>query len=405
MADKSSKYTLTAISVKNAKAGRHSDNSNGLYLQVKATGAKSWLFRFQLLGKRKEMGLGGITSLSLGGARIQAAELNNKVKNDPSYNPIMERKKEVERLKLEAIQENITFEWCATQYIEANKASWTNPKHVQQWTNTLTTYVYPIIGNMNIKDIELDDMLAVLNPIWYEKTETATRIRGRMEKILSWATVSKYRSGMNPALWKTHLEMVLPKPSTLKNVKHFASLPYSDIPNFFVKLRKKHSVSALALEFLILTAARTHNIMNAKWDQIDFKDELWTIQAIDMKVGNIHIVPLSKRCIQILHDLEQTKTCEYIFEGKSKKHGGLSNNAMDKFLQQHLGYTNITVHGFRSSFKDWSSEITTHENKVSEMALAHTIGNKAEAAYRRGKLIDKRRVMMSDWEAYCYLKL
>jgi len=180
MADKSSKYTLTAISVKNAKAGRHSDNSNGLYLQVKATGAKSWLFRFQLLGKRKEMGLGGITSLSLGGARIQAAELNNKVKNDPSYNPIMERKKEVERLKLEAIQENITFEWCATQYIEANKASWTNPKHVQQWTNTLTTYVYPIIGNMNIKDIELDDMLAVLNPIWYEKTETATRIRGRI---------------------------------------------------------------------------------------------------------------------------------------------------------------------------------------------------------------------------------
>ncbi|BCG62956.1 MAG: hypothetical protein methR_P0638 [Methyloprofundus sp.] len=278
------RFKLSAIGVKKKTTkGKFSDGANNLYLEVKATGSKSWIFRYTLFNKRKEMGLGSYPTITLEAARKKAAQLYEKVKTDPTYDPILVRQKELAQAKMEQQKKNITFKWCSEQYIAAKTPEWKSKKSPQQWTNTLNTYAHPILGDLSIKDIETSHIIAVLKPIWETKTETATRVRGRIENILSWAAVQKYRPIENPALWKGHLENLLPKPNKLKAVKHHQALPYKEIHTFIIKLRTHQCISAYALEVLILTATRTSELIGALWDEINFNDCTWTIPPERMK--------------------------------------------------------------------------------------------------------------------------
>jgi len=394
---------LTVAGIKSIKKmGRHADGRNGLYLQVTKSGLKSWIFRYSFNGKRKEMGLGHIENLSLSDARKKAAELNYQVKQDKSFDPIEERKQNQSNQIATLNKQTYTFKLCMDEFISSHKDSWTNAKHAQQWTNTLTTYALPYIGDVSVGEITINHIKALLTPIWTTKTETATRVRNRVEQIIDYATACGYRTGENenPARWRGHLDKVLPKPSKITKVKHFAALPYQYMPTFMAKLRKADYMSALALEFLILTASRTSPIINMKWQEIDFNNKTWTCPAENMKSDKEHITPLSGRAMEIINYLNTHRTGNYVFTGQSKA-GNLSNLAMSKTLTR-LGYDEITVHGFRSSFRDWVGEETHTPNFVAEMALAHAIGSDAEAAYRRGDLLEKRRVLMNEWQAYLY---
>ena len=397
------KLKFSAIEVKNkTKKGKYSDGYNNLYLQVSSTGTKSWIFRYTFHGKRKEMGIGSYPIVSLADARKKAHELFNTVKNDVAYDPIFEREKTRHKARIKQQKQNITFQWCAEQYINANKAGWKNHKHAQQWTNTLTKYVYPIIGHYSVAEIDTDLIMKVLEPVWHTKTETASRVRGRVEKVLAWASVYNYRSNDNPATWKGQLEQLLPKPSSIKHVIHHKAIPYKNIYQFIKELRTHQCMSAYALEFGILTAARTENIIGAKWSEIDFDDDKWTIQAENMKIHKTHTVPLSSRAMEIIKQMQEVRTNGYIFFGRSKG-GCLSNNAMDTLVKDRMKY-DFTIHGMRSTFRDWLAELTDYPNEMGELALAHIIKNASEAAYRRGDMFEKRRSMMEDWSAYCELK-
>jgi len=397
----SSRYALTAIFAKKIqKPGKYADSIHGLYLQVTKALTKSWLFRYTIHEKRREMGIGAYPSTSLAEAREKAALLYKQVKDNPLFDPIAEREKELRQHKIKHHKEKVTFRWCAEQYIDAHKAGWANAKHCQQWTNTLTTYTFPIIGNHSVKDIDTDLIMKVLKPIWESKNETAGRLRGRIEKILSWAAVQKYRDTDNPAQWRGHLENLLVKSSKIKNIVHHKALPYVDINEFIIKLRMRNVISAYALEFLILTAARTEEVIGALWQEIDFEDKVWSIPGLRMKgKKRAHSVPLSPRAFAIIKKMHEMRTSNYIFPGGIKDRG-LSNGAMDKLLQKTMGY-DCTVHGFRSTFRDWTANETDYPNELCEMALAHTIKNQAEAAYRRGDMLDKRLVMMTEWLSYC----
>ena len=389
---------LTVFFVKSAKQGRHSDRLNNLYLQVDKSGLKSWIFRYSIHGKRREMGLGRVENITLDQARRKVSELYQQIKDNPSYDPIAERKQEQATAKL-IINADKTFTDCATEFIDLKKCEWTNAKHAQQWTNTLTTYAYPTIGLLPVKSITTEHIKLLLKPIWHIKTETATRVRNRIEQILNYALANKYYEGENPARWQGHLDKLLPKPSKIKIVKHHPALPYKEINSFVSKLREHKYMSAYALEFLILTGSRTSEIIKAQWQEINFKEQVWSIPAMHMKARKPHEVPLSKRAMELITLLYNNRINDYIFAGQSKG-GGLSNAAMDKTLQKTMGYNEITVHGFRSCFRDWTGEETNTPNHVAEMAIAHTIKNSAEAAYRRGVLMDKRRVLMELWSTY-----
>jgi hypothetical protein len=385
------------LTVKNAKPGRHADGG-GLHLLVKESGARSWVYRFMLNGKSRDVGLGaaGPGGISLADARTARDALRLKVK--AGIDPLQERQQEAEEALAMAQAANvagITFKAAAEAYIGTNEASWRNDKHRQQWRNTLATYVYPVIGELPVAEVGTAHVLQILEPIWKAKAETASRVRGRMETILDAAKARGYREGENPARWRGHIAQILPTRSRLTRGHHKA-LPYDTVPSFIAALHQRKAVAALALEFTVLTAARTGEVIGAKWGEVDLEKEIWTIPASRMKAGKEHRVPLSSRAVEILKAVQELRK-EWLFP--AARGGALSGMAMSMLLRRMQ--VDVTVHGFRSSFRDWCAESTGYAHEVAEMALAHTIDNKVERAYRRGDLFDKRRRLMDEWAAYC----
>jgi integrase len=388
---------LSPLAVKNAKPGRHADGG-GLHLLVKESGARSWVYRFMLAGKSRDVGLGaaaGAGALSLADARDAASALRLKVK--AGTDPLEERQRgaaEALAAAQAAKVASVTFKAVADAYIAANEGSWRNDKHRQQWRNTLATYAFPVVGDMPVASVETAHVLSILEPIWKAKPETASRVRGRIETVLDAAKARGYRQGENPARWRGHLAQILPARTRLSRGHHKA-LPYSELPQFVGKLREREAVAALALEFAILTATRSGEVLGATWGEVDRDKAVWTIPAGRMKAGKEHRVPLSPRALEILACVEPLPGT-HLFPGA--KGGALSGMAMAMLLRRME--VDVTVHGFRSAFRDWAAECTGYAHEVAEMALAHTIGNKVERAYRRGDLFDKRRRLMDDWASY-----
>lgn len=389
---------LTTLAVKNAKPGRHADGG-GLHLLVKESGARSWVYRFMLNGKSRDVGLGaaaGSDAISLSDARDLASALRLKVK--AGVDPLEERQQEAAQALATAQAAEIagiTFKAVAEAYIAANEGSWRNEKHRQQWRNTLATYVYPVMGELPVAEIGTPHVLKILEPIWQAKPETASRVRGRIETVLDAAKARGYRAGENPARWRGHIAQILPARSRLTRGHHKA-MPYDAIPAFVAELRERDAMAALALEFVILTAARTNEVLQATWGEVDLEKAIWTIPAGRMKAGKEHRVPLSSRAVEILEGVKPLKQASLF---PADKRGTLSPMAMTMLLRRMK--QDCTVHGFRSGFRDWAAECTGYAHEVCEMALAHVIGNKSEAAYRRGDLFEKRRRLMSDWATHC----
>jgi integrase len=378
--------------------GMYSDGG-GLYLQVTEgsddTRRKSWLFRYAVAGRERQMGLGPVSDVPLAEARdraLAARELRRAGKD-----PIVEREESRAEAKLAAAK-SMSFDECATAYIAAHRAGWRNVKHASQWTNTVATYCSPIFGKLPVQLVDVGLVMKAIEPVWSTKPETAGRVRGRIERILDWAKVRGYRDGENPARWRGHLDHLLPARSKVRRVKHHAALPYPELPAFVAALRGRDAVAARALEFVILTAARTSEALGAKWSEIDLDARVWTIPAERMKAGREHRVPLADRAIEIIRSMMSSKQNDYIF--CSDRRETLSNMSLLMLLRR-IGRNDITTHGFRSTFRDWVEEQTDTPRAVAEMALSHAVGNAVEAAYRRGDLIEKRRVLMSKWTAYC----
>jgi len=388
-------HRLSAKAVEKAKRpGYYADGGN-LYLQVSPALTKSWIFRYKRQGRSHEMGLGSERVFSLGEARGKAADARRLLAE--GVDPIAAREGHRTRERLQKAS-TLTFAKCAEKYIAAHRAGWRNPKHIGQWENTLQTYAGPLIGELAVKDVDTALVLRVLEPIWTTKAETATRLRGRIERILDWARVMGYRAGENPARWRGHLDKLLPAALNRKNRTHLAALPYDEIGSFMAQLRAREGIGARALEFAILTAARTGEVIGARSSEIDLEKALWTIPAARMKAGREDRVPLSPRALGIAR---AQPAGAFLFAG-GKEEQGLSNMALLEVLRR-MGHDGLTVHGFRSTFRDWASERTSYPREVCEMALAHAISDKVEAAYRRGDLFEKRRKLMLDWEKFCEL--
>lgn len=394
MARQIKKLTSLAISKAN-KSGLYGDGA-GLYLQIGPTGAKSWLFRFMRNGKAREMGLGPLHTINITEARAKAAECRKQLLE--GKDPIEERAGTLRAKQLEEAK-SLTFRQCAEAYIQTHQNSWKNAKHVSQWENTLRDYVFPTIGDLPVAAVDTALVVKCLSDIWTTKTETATRVRGRIESILDWATTSNFRQGENPARWRGHLDNLLAAPKKVSKVQHHAALPFDQISNFMVALRKQEGVAARALEFAILTAGRTNEIIEATWAEVDLEKSTWTIPAERMKIKKEHRVPLSARAVEILKSMQAIKNGNYVFPG-SKDKKPLSNMALLMTLRR-MEFGKLTAHGFRSTFRDWAAEMTSYPREVAEMALAHSVGDKVEEAYRRGDLFSKRRQIMEDWAQYC----
>lgn len=389
-------HRLTATAVKNqSKAGRYSDG-NGLYLQVARGGSKQWIFRYSRHGVARQMGLGGVHIVSLKQAREDAIEQQLILRQ--GKDPIAERRAMLAQEQA-ASSNSKTFAECATAYIAANEDSWSNTKHRQQWENTLTTYAYPVIGELPVDTIGTKHVLEIIQPLWKTKTETASRLRGRIEKVLDWARVVGYREGENPARWRGHLSETLPKRSSVQKVKHHPALPYDKVGEFMQDLRKRDALSARALEFLVLTCARTVEVIGAQWEEIDLDRKLWIIPPERMKARKEHRAPLSQDAITLLNGLPRIDGSDHLFPG-NRKNRPISNMAMAK-LMERMGYGAYTPHGFRSTFRDWAAEQTAFPSEVCEMALAHSVGDKTEQAYRRGDMLKKRHQLAESWGKYC----
>ncbi len=389
---------LKPLQVKSLPPGRHTDGG-GLQLLVKKSRARSWVYRFMLDGKSHDIGLGaasGPDAVSLADARDKAIDLRRLVQS--GIDPLQERARidaESEAETQAAHIARITFKASAEAYLAAHSDSWKNAKHRAQWPSTLKNYVYPILGDLPVSDISTEHVMAVIEPIWKTKPETASRVRGRIETILDAAKARGYREGENPARWRGHIALMLPARTRLSRGHHRA-LPYADIPAFIAKLQTRDATAALALEFTILTAARTGEAIGATWEEIDLDKAIWTIPAERMKAGKEHRIPLPSRALEILEASKASRN-SYLFNGP--KGNKLSNMAMAMILRR-MG-AEATVHGFRSGFRDWAAESTGFAHEVCEMALAHAIVNQSEAAYRRGDLFDKRRKLMDAWATYC----
>lgn len=376
---------LTDVKVKSDKwnSGRHSDGG-GLYLNVSTVGTKSWLFMWTPAGgKRREMGLGAYPAVSLAKARAKATECRAAVAE--GRDPIAERAKEAEP----------TFGECADKFLASMEGSWRNEKHRAQWKMTLEEYCKPIRPK-RVSMIGTEEVLEVLNPIWTAKPETASRLRGRIERVLDFAKTKGWRQGENPALWRGHLKNVLPARRKLTR-GHHAAMPFQEVPAFVLRLRSAEAMAARALEFLILTAARSGEVYGAKWEELDLVAGLWTIPAERMKAAKEHRVPLSDRALAIVKRLHDLRVSDYVFPGQ-KKDQPLSSSAMEMLLRRLE--VDVTVHGFRSSFRDWAGDNTGFPRDVAEAALAHEIGNAVERAYRRADAIEKRRKLMQAWADY-----
>ena len=376
---------LTTRKVETAKPGKYSDGGN-LYLIVSETGARKWVLRFTWRGRAKEMGLGSAASVPLADARERAASARRKIAE--GLNPIGERKRD------SGIP---TFGEMADDVRETLSVGFRNEKHKAQWKSTLETYAAPL----RVKPVDIiatDDVLAVLKPIWTTKAETASRVRGRIEKVLDAAKAKGFRDGENPARWRGHLDHLLPRPSKLAR-GHHAAMPYEEVAAFIAKLREREAASALALELCILTAGRSNEILGMRWTEVDIDKKIWTVPANRMKAGREHRVPLSPRAVAILCQLEKLKAGEFVFPGQARGKP-LSNMAMEMVLRR-MKIDDCTVHGFRSSFRDWAGNVSSFPREVVETALAHVIGDKAEQAYRRSDALEKRRKLMEAWALYC----
>ncbi|WP_340151233.1 integrase arm-type DNA-binding domain-containing protein [uncultured Sneathiella sp.] len=386
-------HRLTPRKVATAGSGKYEDGG-GLRLVVSNSGSKKWVLRFTLNGKRREMGLGSYPDVGLADARAKASEYRQQASEN--IDPI-----EARRIELEAIP---TFTICAARFIRSHRRGWKNAKHARQWVSTLKTYARPVIGSKLVDSIETKDILEILKPIWATKTETAKRVQGRIENILDFAAAHKYRNRVNPARWRGHLDMLLPKPSKLRTVKHHPAMSYTEVPAFMEELKKNGSVSASALRFLILTATRTSEVLKAQWSEIDLENAVWKIPPERMKTRREHRVPLTEVMLTDLNALPRLDGNPYLFSG-ARYGKPLSNMALLQ-LMRGMGYGvngsrgDAVPHGFRSSFRDWSGEVSSFPRDVAEMALAHVIENKVEAAYRRGDLFEKRRKMMQAWCNY-----
>lgn len=366
----------------------------GLILQVTSAGARSWVLRVRIAGKRRDMGLGGYPDVPLAIAQERAVAAREKVRQ--GIDPIEENK--AARSAIAAAHAKAqTFEQCATAYMAAKEHEWKNSKHGDQWRNTLAKYAYPFIGALLVQHVEQAHVLQILEPIWTTKTETASRLRGRIEKVLDYAAASKLRAGDNPARWKGHLDALLATPNKVKNVEHHAALPFSEIGEFMAELRKQAGVGAKALEFAILTAARSGEVRGASWSEVDLATKVWTIPADRMKAGKEHRIPLSDAAATIIQALPHTSKAGLIFP--SNKDTPLSDMTLGAVLKR-MGRKE-TVHGFRSTFRDWAGETTAYPREVIEHALSHQLKDKAEAAYARGTLFAKRVLLMADWATYC----
>ena len=366
----------------------------GLYLYVVDSGERSWVLRTKVGSKRLHMGLGGFPEVQLAKAKEKARAAKEQITQ--GIDPIAQRIAIASSLKAQQATE-ITFEKAAQAYIEAHGESWKSPKHRAQWSATLMTYAYPHFGNLLVKDIVQEHVLKALEPIWKTKTETATRLRGRIESILDWATVRKYRTGDNPARWKGHLDKLLPAPGKIQKVEHHKALPASQMPAFVKDLRTREGLAARALEFAILCASRSGEVRGAQWAEIDMDQATWVIPAERMKAGKEHRVPLSVQALKLLKSIPKSEAGDWVFTSSTGK--PLSDMALTTVLRRMK--VDAVPHGFRSTFRDWAGEMTNHPRDVAEQALAHTLENKVEAAYRRGDALEKRRLMMQEWADYC----
>lgn len=369
---------------------------DGLYLQVKTENARSWICRFQMAGTRRDMGLGSCEFVTLAEA-IDAAHAARRLAR-AGTDPIENREAVVTSQRIKDAK-GITFADAARQFIEIHSPSWKNAKHQYQWRQSLEAFAYPVFGAIPVASVDTALVTKALQPIWLTKGETASRLRTRIERVLDWAKVSGYREGENPARWRGHLENVLPKNPKSKRVEHLAALPFKDISAFMQALKAMEGMAARALEFTILTAARTGEVLGARWEEIDFAEKLWIVPASRMKTGKVHRVPLSPAAHELLRKMEKVKDGPFIFPG-ARAGKPLSNMAMLQCLRR-MGRDDLTAHGFRSSFRDWAAECTTYPREVCEMALAHQIPDAVEAAYRRGELLEKRRALANDWARYC----
>lgn len=378
------------------RPGLHSvGNPPGLQMQVTTSGARTWILRVLVGKKRRDIGLGGYPAVSLAQARERAREARDKVWR--GVDPVEERK--AARAALLAQQNVLTFDECARRYLSGKTVEFKNPKHAAQWKSTLAMYASPVIGKLPVNAVALEHVVDLLtcNDLWTTKTETASRLRGRVESVLAWATVSGHRTGDNPARWRGNLDAVLPKPTKLAKVEHFAAMKYQDVPGFLVDLRTRSGIGARALEFAILTAARSGEVRGATWAEIDFDAATWTIPAERMKAGKEHIIPLTPEAIALLQVLPRMEGSDFVFN--APRGGALSDMALTKILRD-MNRTD-TTHGFRSSFRDWAGETTNFAREIIEHALAHQLKDKAEAAYARGTLLAKRRKLMEAWAKFC----
>jgi integrase len=379
---------------KNALVG----DGQGLYLSIAKNGTASWLFRYMVHGKAKSVGLGAYPATSLQKAREKAQNLRDS--RSGGVDPMLAKREEIRVQKLQ-LAKSKTFETCAKEFIEHSRPSWKNVKHGQQWTNTLTQYAFPVLGQMPIHSVHTDDVVRVLKPIWQEKTETATRLRGRIESVIDWSTVQGWRQGENPARLKGHLEHLLPKLRKVSR-KHHASLPYDQLPDFIKKLQDQSGMARYALEFLILCASRTGDVIGVQWEEFELDKGLWKIPAERMKAGVEHRVPLGKRAQKILEIIRPFSGEEIVFIG-GKKDKPMTNMAMAMLLRR-MGETEITVHGMRSTFRDWAGEQTTYPFEVCEQALAHRLPDAVAAAYLRSDFFEKRVNLMAEWAKFCLSK-
>lgn len=363
----------------------------GLYLYVNDASARSWVLRVMVGLKRRHIGLGGYPTVTLAQAKERARQMRDEVSK--GNDPIQQRMEEASRLRAQQASA-ITFEKAAEGYLDSHGDSWKNAKHRAQWANTLTTYAYPCIGKVLVNDIKVEHVLTVLTPIWKIKNETASRVRGRIESVLDWASARNYRSGDNPARWKGLLDKLLPAPSRVKIVEHYRAMPIDEAPEFVSRLRMQEGMAALALEFAILCAARSGEVRGARWSEIDMQTCLWTIPKERMKAGKEHRVPLNAQAMEILAVLiPKTNPTGLIFI--APKGGVLSDMTLTALMRRMK--VDAVPHGFRSTFRDWVSERTSYPRELAEQALAHTIESKVEAAYRRGDALQKRRIMMEEW--------
>lgn len=412
---------LTALQVtKLSKPGLYGDGG-GLTLQITRAGAKSWLFRYMRDGKAHGMGLGPTHTVTLAEARAKALDARKLLVDGQNPLTVKNQKKTAAALERARM---MTFDQCAIAYIDAHKASWKNEKHRDQWTNTLSTYASPIFGKLPVAEVDTALIVKCLSPIWESKAETASRLRGRIESVLGWATTSGYRTGENPARWKGHLENLLASISKTTRVKNHPSLPWSRIGEFMVAIKKREGVAARAVEFCILTACRSGEVRGARWNEFDFENNIWTIPAERMKARKEHQVPLSDAALAVLKSMRSAaaasadnpvdaKSQGFVFAGTKKQE--LSDMSLTAVLRRmnsdeekpiwvDINGDGITVHGFRSTFRMWTAEKTTYPREVAEHALAHQLPDAVERAYQRGSQLDKRKSLMTDWGKFCNTK-